>query len=271
MQPVIDIHTHAFPDEIAAFAMPKLAAEADLTPALDGTLGALLRSMDAAGIARSVLLSIATKPSQFDAIMEWSRAIRSDRIEPFPSVHPADPLARERLSMIAAEFRGVKLHPYYQDFQLDEERLFPLYKRCADLGLILLCHTGYDIAFPRDPRATPERILRVVERVPDLRLITSHFGAWDDWAAVRKHLLGRPISMDVSYSFEFPDPDNHLDDILARHPPEYILFGSDSPWGDQRQTIERIRERVADPAARAAILGGNAARLLDADSSPVAT
>lgn len=262
MQTVIDMHTHAFPDEIAARAMPKLAAEADLTPALDGTLGALLRSMDEASVDQSVLLSIATKPSQFDAIMDWSRTIRSERIIPFPSVHPSDPLALERLDRIATEFRGIKLHPYYQDFLIDEARMFPIYERCIERNLILLCHTGYDIAFPRDPRATPERIVRVADRYPELRLITSHIGAWDDWAAVRDLMLGRPIYMDVSYSFEFPDPDNIIGDILARHPAEYILFGSDSPWGDQRQTIERIRERVADPATRAAILGGNAARLL---------
>ena len=52
---IIDFHTHAFPDPIAARAMPQLEAEGNIEAALDGRLASLLRSMDAAGIDAAVV------------------------------------------------------------------------------------------------------------------------------------------------------------------------------------------------------------------------
>ena len=90
---------------------------------LDGRISSLLKSMDEAGIERSVICSIATKPEQFEPILKWSKEIASERIVPFASVHPADPLAAQQVRAVArAGLRGIKLHPYYQRFDLDEER-----------------------------------------------------------------------------------------------------------------------------------------------------
>jgi hypothetical protein len=71
--PVIDVHAHAFPDELAPRAVSRIEGLAGVRAVLDGTVSSLLRSMDAAGIERSVVLSIATKPSQFESILAWSR------------------------------------------------------------------------------------------------------------------------------------------------------------------------------------------------------
>ena len=91
MAGIIDIHTHAFPDPIAAAAIPALEKEGNIKAYLNGTVSALLASMDRSGIEQSVLCSIATRPEQFDTILEWSTTIRSERIIPFPSLHPRIP------------------------------------------------------------------------------------------------------------------------------------------------------------------------------------
>ncbi len=261
---VIDIHTHAFPDALAARAIPRLEREADVKAILNGTVGALLESMDEAGIDSSVVLSIATKASQFDAIFEWSQRVRSNRLIPFPSVHPADPAAVDRIDQVAAAgFLGLKIHPYYQDFLVDEARLFPYYERCLQHDLILLCHTGYDIAFPRDRRATPRQIQTVIKRFPDLKFVASHLGAWDDWDDVRRFLIGRPLYTDLSYAEPFFKDAALFRELARAHPATHLLFGSDSPWGDQRCSIEQIKRLQLDPAVEAAVLGGNAERLLN--------
>ena len=156
---IIDFHTHAFPDALAERAMARLRGESDQVRAwLDGRVSSLLESMDRAGIGRAVVCSIATKPDQFEKILAWSGQIASDRIIPFPSVHPRDPQARERIGRVAeAGFKGIKFHPYYQEFDLDDPVLMPLYDRIEQAGLILLCHTGFDVAFPRIRRADPVR------------------------------------------------------------------------------------------------------------------
>ena len=172
-QPIIDFHTHAFPDVLAANAMRVLLDEAPGIAAYrDGTVGDLLRSMDAAGIERSVVCCIATKVKQFDPILQWCKTIQSDRLIPFPSVHPADPQRIERIRQIGDEgFRGVKVHPFYQDFYAGDAAMTPFYEEVSRQGLLLVMHTGYDIAFPRQRRADPRTVLSLTERFPDLRLV----------------------------------------------------------------------------------------------------
>jgi predicted TIM-barrel fold metal-dependent hydrolase len=262
---ITDFHTHAFPDSLAQRAMSRLQAETnEVVAVLDGRLSSLLASMDRAGIRRAVVCSIATKPEQFDPILRWSRTIASERIVPFLSVHPDDPAAPDRLDAAAREgFRGIKMHPYYQDFDLDEERLFPLYEQMSELGLILACHTGFDIAFPRVRKADPRRIAAVAARVPGLTLVTTHMGSWQDWTEVERHLLGKPIYMETSFSLEYM-PRDCLKRILAAHPATHLLFGTDSPWQDQSAALRTVRSLGLAPELERAILSENAQRLLPA-------
>ncbi len=264
---IIDFHAHAFPDAVAERAIPHLEAEGNVKAALDGKLSSLIRSMDDAGVAAAVVASIATRPTQFESIFRWSQEIASDRILPFPSVHPADPAAVEQVRRIRdAGFKGLKLHPYYQEFDLDEERLAPLYAAAQDAGLLLLCHTGFDLAFARVRRCDPARICRVLERFPRLRFVASHLGAWEDYDEVERHLIGRPIPMDLSYAIEWAGPDRARAMIL-KHPVECVLFGTDSPWAGQRETIEQVRRLDLGAERERLILGGNAQRLLGLSSS----
>lgn len=259
---IIDFHAHAFPDAVAVRAVPLLEKEGHVTAMTDGTAAGLVASMDRAGIHRSVVASIATKPQQFAPILAWSAEIASDRLVPFPSVHPAAADPADEVRRIAASgFRGIKMHPYYQDFDLDEDRLLPLYRAVAEEGLVLLMHTGFDIAFDRVRKADPVRALRVLDAVPDLLLVTSHWGAWEDWDEVEKHLLGQPIYMDISFALQFQPVERSRAWILA-HPGEFILFGTDSPWSAQDATLDYVRALRLDASLEAAILGGNAARLL---------
>lgn len=260
---IVDFHTHAFPDQVARHAIPLLEEEGDIRAHLDGTVQSLLGSMDASGIEASVICSIATKPEQFAAILAWSKEIRSQRILPFPSVHPADPDFREHLHCIKAEgFSGIKMHPYYQRFFMDEARMLPFYQAVASEKLILVMHTGFDIAFPHDRRATPAEILFVQERFPDLLLVTTHMGSWQVWDEVEELLLGKPIYMDISFSLDHMDQDRARL-MIETHPPGYVLFGSDSPWDEQKKCLSQLRGLGLAPELLADVLGGNAARLLE--------
>jgi uncharacterized protein len=262
INPIIDFHAHAFPDALAARAISQLEHGGGVKAFLDGRVSSLLGSMDSAGIGTSVICSIATKPEQFDPILKWSRQIASERIVPLPSIHPKGPDSVGQVRRVAeAGLAGIKLHPYYQDFDLDDESLFPLYRAIDEYGLLLVCHTGFDFAFPRDRKADPVRIRRVVERVPGLKLVATHMGAWDDWDEVERHLIGHPISMDISLSLDLLGPKRARDMILA-HPADRVLFGTDSPWGSQSETIQSLRALGLGEERENAILWGNAQVLL---------
>lgn len=258
----IDIHTHIFPDALAEKTIPFLEEEGNVKAVLNGKLSDLLNSMDRADIEKSATCFIATRPEQFENILRFSEKIRSDRIIPLPSIHPDGDKRLDQIQEIAANgFAGIKLHPYYQQFSLDEDRMLPVYEKLCETGLVLVMHTGFDIAFPRDPIASPERILNVIKRFPELKMVTTHLGAWDQWEDVEKVLLGKPVYMDISFSLHMTDRD-YARQFLLRHPKEYVLFGSDSPWADQRETINQLRSLELGEERERLILRDNAQNLL---------
>ena len=260
---IIDFHAHAFPDGLAERAMRQLMSEAEgVTAYLDGRLTSLLGSMDAHGIETSVLCCIATRPEQFEPIFRWCGQIVSDRIVPFPSVHPRDPLAVERIGQIArAGFKGVKMHPYYQDFCIEEPSLSPLYTALCDHGLMLALHTGFDIAFERVEKASPRQIAGLMREYPDLKVITTHLGGWQQWDEVERYLTGRPVYMETSWSLEFLEA-GQARRMLLNHPAEYLLFGTDSPWTDQGASIRAMAALGLPEDLRQKMFCENAKRLL---------
>ncbi|MDY0390779.1 MAG: amidohydrolase family protein [Desulfobulbus oligotrophicus] len=273
MPGAIDMHTHAFPDHIAARAIPALEKEGNITACLNGTVAALLSSMDLAGIERSVLCSIATRPEHFIPILEWSKTIRSDRIEPFPSLHPEDSQLLDHLQAIHSEgFIGVKMHSYYQNYFLDDRRLFVLYDLMSELGTILVIHAGYDIAYPRIRMADPQRILYISRQFPKLKLIATHLGGWDEWDAVRELLTGQPIYMELSFAFNSLSSER-IRDIMLHHPAEYLLFGTDSPWTDQATGLEMLMRLGLPDDLLTKVIRTNALHLLKTNRqhSPLST
>ncbi len=259
---IIDFHTHAFPDKLAERAVPQLAREGNIQAFLDGKTSSLLASMDKSGIEKSVICSIATRPEQFNKILQWSKDVASDRLIPFPSVHPADPDAPEHIRQIRDEgFKGVKVHPYYQDFYLDEPRMDPLYAAIEECGLILVSHTGFDIAFPRDRRCDAPKILQVVQQYPGMKFVATHLGAWEDWELVDQHLIGKNVYVETSFSAAYLGPDRTRRMIEA-HPSEHVLFGSDSPWADQQEEIERVLALGLEESLLECLFSRNALSLL---------
>ncbi len=258
----MDFHTHAFPDDLAERAMKTLEREGGVNACLNGKIASLLGSMDRYGIGRSVVCSIATKPSQFEPIFAWSVKVKSDRIIPFPSFHPSDSKFRERVRQIKGEgFKGVKFHPYYQDFNLDDERLFPIYEGISKENLIMVVHTGFDFAFPRIKKADPLKIVKVKDAFPELKLVTTHLGSWEQWQEVEELLIGKPVFMEISFSLEYL-PGDRAKKMILGHPPGYILFGTDSPWTDQGKTLSLLRGLDLGEELEGLILSGNADNLL---------
>jgi hypothetical protein len=53
-------------------------------------------------------------------------------------------------------------------------------------------------------RADPEAVLEIAETFRGLKPMTAHVGAWGQCGAVRRHLLGRNVYMDISFAMEQP-------------------------------------------------------------------
>jgi len=262
----IDIHTHAFPDELAPRAIAALESAADWQAVGDGTIDALLESMDAADIDVSAVCTIATRGEQTKGIFKWCKKLRrrhAGRIEPLPSVHPDTPRPGRWIQRIAkAGFAGIKLHPMYQDFAADESRMDEIYAAAAESGLIVTLHSGRDIAFdPSDDRASPKRLRRVADRFGKLKLICTHLGGWRAWDQVETHLLGSGVYLETSFSVGMLGPGRACE-LIRRHGYQRVLFGSDWPWNNQADQARLIEQLELTSRQKRAILWSNAARLL---------
>jgi hypothetical protein len=259
----IDIHTHAFPDDLAGRAIADLERKSPWKAVGKGTIKSLLKSMDAADIDVSAVCTIATKVGQVEGILKWCRSIQSDRIDPLPSVHPDDPEPGKWLHRIADEgFVGIKLHPMYQSFAFDEPRMDPVYAAAAECELVVVAHCGRDIGFPADDdRASPQRVRRVIDRFPNLTLICTHLGGWRSWDLSEQYLIGQKVFLETSFSLDELGPQRSAD-IIRRHGPRRVLFGTDWPWQDQAEQVERIEGLGLGEHETNGILWSNAAGLL---------
>lgn len=269
---LIDVHVHTFPDDLAPRALKKLVEKCDhyVTPASDGTINGLLADMRHEKIDYAVVCPIATKPSQFDGILDEALAIRDGargadaarHIRPFASVHPADEARFDHLTKIAdSGIRGIKLHPYYQSCVLDAPEMLEYFRCCRDLNLVVQCHCGFDIGFPFEPICGPERVAHVIQEVPGLRFIAAHLGGWRQWDSSLENVLGKDVYLDTSIlvqNFDEAAPNR----LLREHPSERLLFATDWPWLSFADGIRFVRAAGFKPAHESAILGGNAAALL---------
>jgi predicted TIM-barrel fold metal-dependent hydrolase len=273
---IIDIHTHTFPDPLAERALAQLTGRAQVSAYTDGTNAGLCAAMARAGIDRAAVMPVATKPSQVRVINAWAAEVNAQfsQLTCFGVLHPdAEGWEAEVAQLVADGIRGVKLHPDYQGFFVDEPRLLPLYRAMADAGLLLLLHAGVDIGLPPPPHCPPDGLARVLDAVPGLTVIAAHMGGYAQWDAVEQYLVGRDVYLETSYSLTtggraadapvFPrlTPAQALR-IIRAHGADRILFGSDSPWTDQAQALADLRALPLTADELAAILGGNAARVL---------
>jgi predicted TIM-barrel fold metal-dependent hydrolase len=261
---IVDIHTHTFPDDLAARAVAALSARAGIPAHSDGTCAGLRASLTRAGIDRAVMQPVATKPTQVAAINTWAIAHHDpvNGLACFGVLHPADdawPAEIERLA--AAGVPGIKLHPDYQGFFVDEPRLRPLFRALADAGLIVLFHAGVDIGLPPPVHCPPERLARLLDAVPHLTVIAAHMGGYQQWDDVARHLAGRDLYLDTGYTQDDLPP-AALVDLIRAHGAARVLYGTDSPWRDQAADLARFRTLPLTPDEQTAILGENAQRLL---------
>lgn len=261
-QPIFDFHTHCFPDAIAARTMETLGDKAGIPYYHDGSYAGLIGyEQEADGF---LVLPIATKPSQTRSILQFAASIDGDgKARSLGSVHPFDPDYRMWLDLIVSSgFKGVKLHPEYQDFFVDDERLLGFYRDVFDRGLLLALHAGSDLGFDNPIHGDPERIAWLCDRFPDARVVAAHMGGYDRWERVSKHLAGRRnLWLDTSFAAGVM-PDGDFAALARKHGPDRILFGTDSPWRPFDKTLDALLNVGFSPAELRGILCDNAMELL---------
>ena len=260
----IDFHIHAFVDEIAERAIHRLETVANLEGHTRGTISETIEKLKEWGTDKGVLLPIATKPAQQATINDWASDIQNkyDRIISFGSVHPdAEDVLEELERVKTLGLKGIKFHPDYQDFFVDDEKMFPIYKKCAELELPVIFHAGFDPLSPNTVHCLPEASLKVHEKVPEMTLILAHMGGMYHWDDVEKLLVGKNIYFDTAF-VSGNISDEQANRIIKNHGADKILLASDCPWHKTTDEIEMIERLDLSDDDKQMIFYKNAKRLL---------
>ncbi len=240
---LFDMHTHCFPDALAPKALPRLAEISGCVYYGDGTYDDLCAKAAAAGCTGFMILHIATKPSQMHSVNNFAAACQKGNVYCFGSVFPTAENAIEELHRIKTlGLKGVKFHPDYQEFFVNDPAVFPVYEAAAALDLPVTFHAGRDPYSPNIVHCTPKMLAEISERFPTLRIIGAHMGGMEMDADVEKYVVGRPnIYVDTAFATRSLSP-ARCGELIRRHGVEKVFFATDFPWSTvdaERRLLEQ--------------------------------
>ena len=266
---IIDFHTHIFPDKIAARTISLLSEKGGISAFSDGTVNGLIEKMEKAGTDISITLPVITNPAQFDSVNRFAIDIntafanKERRLISFAGIHPDCEDIDSKMAFIKKSgFLGIKLHPDYQGTFIDDDKYIRILECAKEYDLIVITHSGVDIAYPNDPvRCPPERALKLIQRVPYSKLVLAHLGASEMGEQVLERLCGEDVYFDTAYVLRFTS-EGLFKKILGKHGADRIMFASDSPWSDIAKDVETIRSFSLGKDTEEKIFFKNAKNLL---------
>lgn len=263
---IIDFHTHVFPDKMAEKAIEVMEKKGGDKAVLRGTVGELRDSMTRAGVDLSVNLPVATKPSQFKTINKFAaeNTAKYDDIISFGGIHPYTEHYREELKEIKdMGFLGIKIHPDYQDVPFDDISVIRIIDYASELGLIVVTHAGYDPAFSKTTKCTPQSVVKVLNQIDPPKLVLAHMGGLFYFDEVEELIVGRNVYLDTAYLLSRFKNDEQIERIIKNHGADKVLFATDSPWSDQKGDIQHFKKFNISDEDKEKILYKNALKLLE--------
>lgn len=162
--------------------------------------------------------------------------------------------------------RGVKLHGAVQGFSMSDERLWPIYRVCEELDLPIVGHSGPDRN--GDGFAEPRAFGAMLGEFPGLRVVLAHMGGatWDQALEIAETYPN--AYFDCCEIIEWTGgsnapSDEQLGRLIKDIGPERVMMGSDFPWYDLDNTVDRVMALpVLAAEEKEGILGANAVRIL---------
>ena len=236
--PVVDIHTHVYPQKIAAKAVDSVGEFYLIDMKGDGTVEHLVDYLAPSPITHNVIYSVAVKPSTVESINNFIADACSTypNLIGFAAMHQDYPDPEAELTRaMQLGLRGIKMHPDTQQVNLDDPRLMTVYEIAQAKGLPVVLHTGdyrYDYSHPR-------RLKRVLKAFPDLVVDAAHFGGWSVYDLAVEFLEDERCFMDMSSSM-FMIGDRRTRELVQHYGTSRILFGSDFPMWDPISEYERF-------------------------------
>ena len=235
---IIDAHTHIFPERIAQKAAQSIGDFYDIPMFSTALSQRLLACESEAGVSNMLVCSSAVTAKQVERINTFIHEECKQHPEfiGFAAMHPDYENVAEELDR-AKELGlcGVKFHPDFQKFNIDDERAIPMYKEIAKRGMPVLFHTGdYRYDYSR-----LKRVYNLLKIVPDLKVIGAHFGGYSQWEEVLTLPRMENIWFDTSSSLMFMEPGMAYK-LFDHFGIDRFFYGSDFPMWEPKEERKRF-------------------------------
>ena len=268
---MIDCHTHVFPPKVGPRLAAAIARDLGLEPAGDGTAANLIDHLDHAGLSQALCFTAALRPDQMIPANSWMISLgRSHpRLIPLGTAHPDHPsFASELVRLEQNGIKGIKIHPDLAGIPLASPRWNTLWE-AAQGRFVVMLHMG-PAKEGGETLSRPRDLAGVLRNFPSLEVIAAHLGGLFLWEETLAHLAGLDIFMDTSCCPGVV-PEQTLAEILRRHDPERILFGSDYPLfspGEEHAALSNLLTRIGIPPQRVMKNGAGLAKRLQTAGYP---
>ncbi|MBR5156573.1 MAG: amidohydrolase [Clostridia bacterium] len=254
---IVDFHAHAFHDKIAEKAANNLNDYYNIPLAADGHFEYVLNSMKENEITKMVIHATATTAKQVEMTNDYVASLINKDIIGFGSIHPDYTNVEKELDRIESlGLKGLKLHPIFQGFVMDDEKMFPIYEQIAGRYPILM-HAGDK----NSDATTPKRIAHLLDKFPNLTIIAAHLGGYSEWEEAQKYILGRNLYIDTSSAIRFLTPERSKE-LIQAHGADKVLFGTDYPLSLHKEELDVFDKIDLSDEERERILWKNAYKLL---------
>lgn len=259
---IIDAHAHIYPAKIAQKATDTIGVFYDIKMEMPaGTADKLIEDGSRVGISRYVVHSVATTAHQVRSINEFIKQEKETHPEFIGFITLHQDLTEEEVKTEidwAKEngFKGIKLHPDFQKFNIDDENAEKFYKLASN-RLPILLHMGDD----RYEYSKPYKLVKMAKKYPDTTFIAAHFGGyrcWDD-AVLYKGLNNVYFDTCSSLPFITPQKAKEIIDMLGV---DKFFFATDFPMWDAKNELERFNKIPLTDIEREMIFSANIKKLL---------
>lgn len=189
------------------------------------------------------------------------------RLLPFGAINPALPDWEEDLRRCHEVHRmpGVRLHPDFHGYTLDDPRFGRLVEQASRRGLVIQVAVGMD-----DPRlqpplamvkpADPAPLVDLLPRYPQARLVLLNY--WRSFSG-NPLLLSRLNHLaQVSFDIATIELMAGIEQQLKQQPNTRLMFGSYFPFYNFASALGKLHESILSPTELAALRHGHAAAVL---------
>ncbi|MBM3878740.1 MAG: metal-dependent hydrolase [Verrucomicrobia bacterium] len=206
-----------------------------------------------------------------------TRACRRHRrgvLVPFGSINPTLPDWEEELRRCAEDhgMPGIRLHPNYHGYRLDEPVFARLLEAATQRGLIVQLALVMEDERMMHPRlqvepVDPAPLAQLVSQTSGLKLVLLNALRTVRGRALQALLAAGEVYVEIAML----EGVGGLENLLAQVPVSRVLFGSHAPLFYFESALLKLRESALDPAPAQALRRENARRLLESTQAGAAT